>query len=65
MVSTSNFDQGDVEHPISVMTHGANWSENDCWTFGGSDRTPGHGVDVTEVVEVIVVDEMLTYMVEQ
>ena len=37
----SEFDQGDAEHPISVMTHGA------------------------KRVEVVVVDEMLTYMVEQ
>ena len=64
MVSTSNFDQGDVGHPVLVMTCGVNWSENDCWTFGGSDETTGHSVDVTEVVEVVVVDEMPTHMVE-
>ena len=63
MVSTSNFNQGDAEQPISVMMRGVKWSENDRWTFGGSDRTPGLGVDVTETAEVVAVDEILTYVV--
>ena len=61
MVSTSKFNQGDTEQPISVMTHGTKSSENDHWTCGGSDRTPGLDVeDVMEVAEVVVVDEILT-----
>jgi hypothetical protein len=59
----SNFDQGDEEHPISVIMCGVKSSENDRWTCGGSDRTPGLGADLTEVVEVVVVDEMLTCVV--
>ena len=48
-----------------MMAHGAKCSENDRWTFGGSDRTPGLGVeDVTEVAETVVADEILTCMVE-
>jgi hypothetical protein len=42
------------------MMHGVKCSENNRWKFGGSDRTPGLNVDVTEVLEDIVVDEMLT-----
>ena len=43
------------------MTHGTKSLENDRWTCGGSDRTPGLDVeDVMEVAEVIVVDEILT-----
>jgi hypothetical protein len=59
-VSISNLDQGEVEQPISVMMCGAKCSENDHWTFGGSERTPGLEADATEVVEVVVVDEILT-----
>ena len=63
MVLTSNFDQGDVEQPISAMMCGVKWSENDLWTFGGSDQTPGLGAEVAEVVETVAVDEILTYRV--
>jgi hypothetical protein len=61
MVSASNFDQGDAEQPISAMTDGAKCSENDRWTFRGSDQTPGLCLeDAVEVVEAVVVDEILT-----
>ena len=65
-MSTSKFDQGDVEQPISVMMQGIKWLENDRCTFGGSDRTPGLGVleGVTVVVEDNVADEILTCIPE-
>ena len=65
-MSTSKFDQGDVEQPISVMTQGIKWLENDHCTFGGSDQTPGLGVleGVTIVVEDNVADEILTCIPE-
>jgi len=47
------------------MTDGVKSSENDRWTFGGSDQTPGLDVEgVTDVVEAVAVDEILTCMAE-
>lgn len=48
------------------MADGVKCSENDRWTFWGSDRTPGLDVDdVAGVMEVFVVDEMLTCKAEK
>jgi len=48
-----------------MMMHGVKSSENDRWTFGGSDQTPGLGIeDLPEVAETAVVDEILTCIAE-
>ena len=52
-----------VEYCVVYRIYYAPAQQNDLWTFGGSDQTPGLGAEVAEVVETVAVDEILTYRV--